>query len=89
MKLFKDKPDVKAEVSGYTDNKGDDKKNLKLSQDRAKAVMDYLTKKGIGSARLVAKGYGKDQPIASNDTDAGRQLNRRVEMKLIAKEDKK
>ena len=89
VKFLKDKPEINAEVSGHTDNKGDDKKNQKLSQDRAKAVIDYLTKKGIGSKRLTAKGYGKDQPIASNDTDAGRQLNRRVEMKILAKDENK
>ena len=84
-KLLKEKPDIKAEVSGHTDNKGDDKLNTKLSQSRAKAVMDYLVKKGINKSRLTAKGYGKDQPVTSNDTDAGRQLNRRVEMKILGK----
>ena len=84
-KLLKDKPAIKAEVSGHTDNKGNDKLNTKLSQDRANAVMDYLVKKGISKTRLTAKGYGKDQPIASNDTDEGRQLNRRVEMKILGK----
>jgi outer membrane protein OmpA-like peptidoglycan-associated protein len=84
-KLLKEKPDIKAEVSGHTDNKGNDQLNTKLSQDRAKAVIDYLVKKGINKSRLTAMGYGKSQPIASNDTDAGRQLNRRVEMKIMGK----
>lgn len=84
-KLLKEKPEMKVEISGHTDNKGNDKLNIKLSNDRAKAVMDYLVKKGINKARLTAKGYGKDQPIASNDTDEGRQLNRRVEMKVLSK----
>ncbi|MBI4947614.1 MAG: OmpA family protein [Bacteroidetes bacterium] len=83
--LLKEKSDIKAEVSGHTDNKGDDKLNSKLSQSRAKAVLDYLVKKGIDKSRLTAKGYGKSQPIASNDTDEGRQLNRRVEMKIVGK----
>lgn len=84
-KLLKEKADIKAELSGHTDNKGDNNLNMKLSNDRAKAVMDYLVKKGINKSRLIAKGYGKDQPVASNDTDAGRQLNRRVEMKILGK----
>lgn len=83
-KFLKDKPDMQAEVSGYTDSKGNDKANLKLSADRAKAVVDYLVKKGINKARLTPKGYGKENPIASNDTDEGRQLNRRVELKILA-----
>jgi len=76
---------IKAEVSGHTDNKGNEKLNTKLSQDRAKAVMDYLVKKGINKSRLTAVGYGKNLPIASNDTDEGRQLNRRVELKILGK----
>ncbi len=89
MKLLKSKPEINAEISGHTDNKGDEKKNQKLSQDRAKAVADYLIKKGISTVRLIPKGYGMAQPIATNDTDAGRQLNRRVEMKILGKEEKK
>ena len=81
--MLKDKPDIKAEISGHTDNKGNDNLNKKLSQDRASAVMDYLVKKGVAKSRLLAKGYGKDQPSATNDTDEGRQLNRRVEMKIL------
>jgi len=83
FKLLKEKSDIKVEIAGYTDNKGDDKLNKKLSQDRANAVQDYLVKKGINKTRLIAKGYGKEQPVATNDTDAGRQLNRRVEMKIL------
>jgi len=83
--MLKDKSDIKVEISGHTDNKGDDKLNTKLSNDRAKAVMDYLVKKGISKSRLISKGYGKDQPIAANDADEGRQLNRRVEMKILGK----
>lgn len=84
-KLLQEKPELKIEISGHTDNKGNDKLNLKLSESRAKAVMDYLVKKGISKNRLTAKGYGKNQPIASNDTDEGRQLNRRVEMRVVGK----
>lgn len=84
-KLLKEKNNITIEVSGHTDNKGDDKLNNKLSADRAKAVMDYFIKKGIDKKRLSYKGYGKTQPVATNDTDEGRQLNRRVELKILAK----
>lgn len=71
------------EIAGHTDNVGAPAGNLKLSQDRSNAVRDYLVKKGIPSARLVPKGYGDTQPIASNDTDAGKQKNRRTEVRVI------
>lgn len=83
--LLSERSNIKVEISGHTDNKGDDKLNLKLSDKRAKAVMEYLVKKGIKKDRLSAKGYGKGQPITTNDTDEGRQLNRRVEMKIVEK----
>jgi outer membrane protein OmpA-like peptidoglycan-associated protein len=82
IKFLKDRPDIIIEVAGYTDNKGDDRSNIKLSEARAKAVMEYLLKKGTNKSRITFKGYGKEDPIASNDTDAGRQLNRRVELKI-------
>lgn len=84
-KFLKDRPDINIEVAGYTDSKGDDKSNIKLSEARSKAVMDYLVKKGTAKSRISFKGYGKEQPVASNDTDAGRQLNRRVELKILGK----
>lgn len=59
------------------------KYNQRLSQRRAQSVVDYLTKKGIPKSRLVAKGYGESQPVATNDTDEGRQLNRRTEFKVL------
>lgn len=81
-KFLKDRPDINIEVAGYTDNKGDDKSNIKLSNARAKAVLEYLVKKGTAKARITSKGYGKEYPVASNDTDEGRQMNRRVELKI-------
>ena len=57
--------------------------NNRLSQRRAQSVTDYLIKKGILKDRLVAKGYGEEKPIATNDTDDGRQLNRRTEFKVL------
>ncbi len=83
-KFLKGKPALKVEVAGYTDNKGNDKLNVNLSYNRAKAVVAYLVKKGIKESRLVPKGYGKEEPVASNDTEVGRQQNRRVEVKIIS-----
>jgi OmpA-OmpF porin, OOP family len=71
------------EISGYTDNVGNPEANLKLSQDRSNSVRAYLLKKGIAENRVSAKGYGDTQPVASNDTDAGRQKNRRTEVRVI------
>jgi outer membrane protein OmpA-like peptidoglycan-associated protein len=76
---------LKIEISGFTDNVGSADYNQKLSESRAKAVVDYLVAHGIASARLTYRGYGKDDPIASNDTDDGRQLNRRTEFKITGK----
>jgi outer membrane protein OmpA-like peptidoglycan-associated protein len=67
------------EVRGHTDNEGDEKKNKQLSEDRAKAVVDYLLSKKINKNRLFYKGFGSLKPLASNDTKEGRQKNRRVE----------
>lgn len=78
-------PNVSIELSGHTDNIGGDAINLKLSDDRAKAVVEYLTSKGITSSRLTAKGYGETKPIATNDTEEGRALNRRVEFLILKK----
>jgi outer membrane protein OmpA-like peptidoglycan-associated protein len=74
---------LKIEISGHTDNVGGDALNQKLSENRAKAVVDYLTSKGISSLRMISKGYGKTQPIATNNTEEGRALNRRTEFKII------
>lgn len=74
---------LKIEISGHTDNVGSDALNQKLSENRAKAVVDYLTSKGISSLRMISKGYGKTQPIATNNTEEGRALNRRTEFKII------
>jgi len=71
---------VNIEVAGHTDNRGSDKYNMNLSQQRAEAVRNYLISKGIAADRLTAKGYGESQPVADNDTDEGRFKNRRVEL---------
>jgi len=73
-------PDVRVEVAGYTDNSGARAHNVRLSQARAEAVRTYLIQKGVPADRLMAKGYGPDNPVASNATSAGRAQNRRVEL---------
>ncbi len=78
-------PNVKIEIGGHTDNVGSDKDNLTLSQNRAKAVMDYLINNGIAKERLTSKGYGETKPIADNNTEEGKALNRRTVMKVVGK----
>ena len=74
---------MKIEIAGHTDNVGDEESNLELSQKRQNSLMDYLISRGIASDRLIAKGYGEAQPIASNDTEEGRAKNRRTEVRVI------
>ncbi|MFA6924879.1 MAG: OmpA family protein [Bacteroidales bacterium] len=78
-------PKVKIEISGHADNVGSDGYNQRLSEERAKAVVEYLEKRGINKDRLSFIGYGRKQPQASNDTEEGRKLNRRTEFKVTAK----
>lgn len=70
------------EVAGFTDSKGDDESNKKLSAERAKAVRDYLIAKGVPEANIVAVGYGEANPIADNNTPEGRRANRRIEFNV-------
>ncbi len=76
-------PDFKVEISGHTDSKGNDRYNQRLSERRGAAVVKYMIKNGITKERLVAKGYGETKPVAPNETDEGRQFNRRTEMKIL------
>ena len=78
-------PTVKIEISGHTDNVGNDISNQTLSENRAKSVYDFLISGKIDPSRMVFKGYGKTQPIAPNDSDENRAKNRRTEFKIIAK----
>jgi outer membrane protein OmpA-like peptidoglycan-associated protein/Tol biopolymer transport system component len=80
-----DSPDLKIEIAGHTDNVGTAPANLTLSLNRAKAVTDYVIKKGIAKDRVVAKGYGLTKPVASNKTKEGKALNRRVEFTVLDK----
>ncbi|MBK6525592.1 MAG: OmpA family protein [Crocinitomicaceae bacterium] len=82
VKLMNDVPTLKIELSGHTDNTGSATSNQTLSQSRAQAVVDYLAGKGIAKTRMVAKGYGSDRPVASNDSAEGRQENRRTEFEI-------
>tara|TARA_R110002072_G_scaffold67521_3_gene165590 strand:+ start:19563 stop:21632 length:2070 start_codon:yes stop_codon:yes gene_type:complete len=82
VKLMKDVPSLKIEISGHTDNTGSVKLNNSLSQDRAQAVVNYLKGKSIAMNRMTAKGYGSSKPIATNKTKAGRQENRRTEFEI-------
>jgi OOP family OmpA-OmpF porin len=72
--------DAKVEVAGHTDSMGSDAYNMDLSQRRANAVRDYLIGKGIAADRLTAKGYGESRPVAENETEKGRYMDRRVEL---------
>ncbi|RZL50453.1 MAG: OmpA family protein [Pedobacter sp.] len=80
---LKQKPSVKIEMGGHTDNVGPDETNNKLSTDRAKSVQQYLVSQGVVASRIAFRGYGKTLPVATNDTDEGRALNRRVEFTIL------
>jgi OmpA-OmpF porin, OOP family len=83
VKMMNENPDIVIEISGHTDDKGSIEYNQKLSEARAKAVVEYILQKNIDKKRLEFKGYGKTKPITDNDTEVGRQLNRRVEFIII------
>jgi len=83
LQLMADNPTVQIQISGHTDNIGNDADNLKLSTSRAKAVADYLISKGIGADRITSKGYGASKPVADNATEKGRSKNRRTEFTVI------
>jgi OOP family OmpA-OmpF porin len=82
---LEDHPGMRVRVEGHTDSRGGDNYNLRLSDDRAKSVRNYLSRRGIDAKRMVAKGYGEKVPIADNRTKAGRAQNRRVEFVIIGK----
>ena len=81
--LLSENPTISIEISGHTDNIGKAETNLLLSENRAKAVVDYLASKKIDAKRLTYKGFGLTNPIADNATEMGRALNRRTEMKIV------
>ena len=83
VQLLKDNPSLKIQISGHTDNVGKPADNLALSNNRAKAVVNYLIANGITTQRLSAKGFGETQPVADNKTEDGRAKNRRTELKVL------
>lgn len=83
VNILKSQAGLGIELEGHTCNLGSDAHNMKLSERRAKAVMDYLISKGIDKSRLSAKGYGETKPTESNDTEEGRQANRRVQISPV------
>jgi len=85
VQLLQENPTVKIQIEGHTDNIGSAADNLKLSENRAKAVVAYIASKGIDAKRLSAKGFGATKPIADNSTEEERALNRRTELKIISK----
>ena len=76
-------PSTMIDVLGHTDSVGTDAYNQQLSQQRAQAVANYLVARGVSSARIATRGYGESMPIATNETEAGRAANRRVEIKVV------
>ncbi len=76
-------PALRVEVGGHTDDRGSDATNDRLSQRRAESVLDYLVASGVATDRLAAVGYGERRPVASNETETGRALNRRVEFVVL------
>ncbi|MEO5564340.1 MAG: OmpA family protein [Chitinophagaceae bacterium] len=85
VQLLAENPTVKILISGHTDNTGAPAANLTLSNNRAKAVISYLVKKGISPQRLASRGFGETQPMAPNTNEEGKTKNRRTEMKVISK----
>ncbi len=75
--------DITFSVFGYTDNVGSEEYNLKLSERRANEARKYLIERGVEADRITAKGFGKLNPTYSNDTEQGKQLNRRIEIKSV------
>ncbi|MCT8339275.1 OmpA family protein [Flavobacteriaceae bacterium TK19130] len=80
--IMKEYPNTTFHIEGHTDSRGSDSYNMKLSKERAASVMNYLTTIGIPANRLTSEGYGEERPVATNNTAAGRQQNRRVEISL-------
>jgi outer membrane protein OmpA-like peptidoglycan-associated protein len=89
-KVLKDNPQIEVvSVEGHTDSTGSADFNRKLSQQRAESVVKYISTKGVKAARMDPKGFGPDRPIADNETDAGREANRRVEFNIVKQGPKK
>jgi OmpA-OmpF porin, OOP family len=85
IRLLRDNPTLEIEIAGHTDSVGTERDNIRLSEDRAAAVRDYLVTQRIKLQRMSIRGYGKSEPISTNDSEEGRQRNRRVEFKILKK----
>ncbi|MBB1282843.1 OmpA family protein [Flavisolibacter sp. BT320] len=83
VKLLTENPAIEIEMSAHTDSRGSDEYNFKLSDNRARSVMEYILSKGIAPGRIRSQGYGETKPVVPNDTDENRQLNRRVEFTIL------
>ncbi len=83
IRFLTENPEIRVEIGGHTDNSGSTVYNKQLSEKRAFSVYNYLIANGVSKSRLTPKGYGPDQPIAPNDTEPSRKLNRRIEFKII------
>ena len=83
VKLLQENPAIEIEMSAHTDSYGSDEYNFKLSDNRARSVMEYILSKGIATNRIISHGYGETVPVVPNDTPENRQLNRRVEFKIL------
>jgi outer membrane protein OmpA-like peptidoglycan-associated protein len=83
VKMMNDNPRIEIEIGGHTDSQGDPKKNLKLSEDRVSEVKKYMVSKGISPSRIKGIGFGGTKPLASNDKEETRKMNRRVEFKIV------
>lgn len=83
IRFLNDNPSIRVEIAGHTDDVGAREYNRQLSEKRAKAVYQYLADNGIETGRMMTKGYGPDQPVGDNNTGEGRQLNRRIEFRIV------
>lgn len=83
VKMLADNPAIEIEMSAHTDSRGSDDYNFKLSDIRARSVMEYILSKGIATSRIRSQGYGETKPVVPNDSDENRQLNRRVEFTIL------
>ncbi|MCK4466500.1 MAG: OmpA family protein, partial [Bacteroidales bacterium] len=83
VQIMNENPSLKLEIAAHTDNMGSFEYNMNLSEKRAQSIVNYLVSKGISTYRLNGKGYGESRPIASNNTEEGRKMNRRVEFIII------
>ena len=82
-KTLKNYPDLRVRITGHTDNVGQLERNMTLSRERADSVKQYLSDQGVDASRIETRGAGPQEPVADNNTAAGRQENRRIEFNII------